>query len=220
MSPIRTAAASLVLLAGFAGAAVAQEARARLDAFTRGITGLEGQFTQRVFDPDGRLTEESRGKVALKVPRQFRWEYAQPFPQLIVADGDQVWIYDPDLEQVTVRRQSYEEQQSPLAALIDPGELDRQFRVSEAPEADALSWLVLEPKQADSAQFREARLGFDASGLARMSVEDTLGQKTEIAFQGWRRDPAFAADAFRFDPPPGVEVVGEQVESAEVTPLR
>lgn len=218
MKPILTSA--VLVLSCLASAASAQDARAQLDAFTDGLRGLEGQFSQRVFDPDGRLTEESEGTVALQVPRQFRWEYTRPFPQLIVADGDQVWIYDPDLEQVSVRPQSYEEQQSPLAVLVDPGELDRQFEVSADGSADGLAWVSLSPRQTDNPQFRSARLGLDGGTLARMSVEDTLGQRTDIAFQGWRRDPAFAAGTFRFDPPPGVDVVGQVLESAEVAPLR
>ncbi len=214
----RIAIAALAL--AFAAPAPAAEARARLDAFTTGLKGLDGGFTQRVFDADGRLTEESSGRVALSQPRQFRWEYVKPFPQLIVADGDQVWIYDPDLEQVTVRRQSHEEQQSPLAALIDPGELDRQFKVSEGGSAQGLDWLVLEPKRSDDAQFRRARLGFGSDGLKRMEIEDALGQRTEIAYDGWRRNPAFAAGMFEYTPPAGVEVVGDPIEHAEVMPLK
>ncbi|MBS7455902.1 LolA family protein [Coralloluteibacterium stylophorae] len=209
-----------VLLAAAAGFAHAQDARARLDAFTQGLEGLDGRFHQRVFDADGRLTEESSGRVALSAPRQFRWEYERPFPQLIVADGDQVWIYDPDLEQVSVRPQSYEEQQSPLAALIDPGELDRQFRVSDGGSADGLHWVVLAPKKAENPQFTEARLGIDAGGLARMTIADPLGQKTEIAFQNWKRDPDFAAGTFHFEPPEDVDIVGQQIDRAEITPLR
>lgn len=195
-------------------------ARDRLYAFTTDLLGLDGDFTQRVYDADGRLTEESSGRVALAQPRQFRWEYLKPFPQLIVADGDQLWVYDPDLEQVTVRKQSLEEQRSPLAALIDPGELDRQFKVGEGGSTQGIDWLVLEPKQAEDAQFKRARLGFDSDGLARMEIEDALGQRTEIVYAGWRRNPVFPAGTFDYTPPEGVEVVGDPIEHAEVMPLK
>ncbi|HEV8693966.1 MAG TPA: outer membrane lipoprotein chaperone LolA, partial [Lysobacter sp.] len=99
-------------------------ARDDLNAFTKGLKGLDGQFAQQVFDPKGKLKESSSGKVALSAPRLFRWEYVKPYPQLIVADGKTVWIYDPDLQQVTKRPQGVEEQNSPLSALIDPGKLD------------------------------------------------------------------------------------------------
>ena len=196
------------------------DARAQLDAFSGGVQGLSAEFRQRVYDPDGRLGEESTGTVQLRAPRQFRWEYLKPFPQLIVADGDHVWVYDPDLEQVNVRNQSYEEQGSPLAVLIDPAELDRQFKVREAGRGQGLEWLELVPHKPDAAPFERARLGFGATGLATMELFDGLGQRTEVSFSGWQRNPAFAADHFRFSPPPGVDVVGEVAESAEVIPLQ
>ena len=120
-----------LLLLLLASPLVHADARAQLDAFSGGVKGLSADFRQRVYDPDGRLGEESTGTVQLRAPRQFRWEYLKPFPQLIVADGDHVWVYDPDLEQVNVRNQSAEENNSPLAVLIDPTELERQFKVKE-----------------------------------------------------------------------------------------
>lgn len=194
-----------------AGLAQAADARAQLDQFTRGLKGLEGQFAQQVTDGNGRVRESSSGSVALSAPRLFRWEYVKPYPQLIVADGRTVWVYDPDLQQVTRRSQGSEEQDSPLAALIDPSRLDRDFLVETAPDANGLSWLQLRPRQADGASFERARLGFsDAGSLARMDIHDTLGQRTTITFSGWTRNPTFAADTFRYTPPAGVDVVGEE----------
>lgn len=194
-------------------------AREKLDAFSGGVQGLSAQFQQRVYDPEGRMTESSSGSVALKAPRQFRWEYTQPFPQLIVADGDHIWIHDPDLEQVNVRNQSYEEQVSPLAVLIDPAELDRQFKVADGGAGQGLEWLELTPRKPDDAPFERARLGFGAAGLATMEMHDGLGQRTEVRFTGWKRNPAFASGTFAFTPPPGTDVVGEVSEGAEVIPL-
>jgi len=202
-----------------ASSVAAQSARERLDAFTRGLQSLQGRFEQRVFDANGQMNEQSQGQVALQAPRQFRWDYEAPFPQTIVADGDQIWIYDPDLEQVTVRKQSYEEQSSPLAVLIDPSEMDRQFDVADMGNAQGLDWVKLTPKSKDAA-FAEARLGFADGHLQRMVMQDNLGQRTEIRFSDWKRNPQLAAERFRFVPPPGVDVVGEVVQQAEVTPLR
>lgn len=201
-------------------AAQAKSARAQLDAFTRGLKGLDGSFSQQVFDPNGRKADSSSGSVRMAAPRQFRWEYRQPAPQLIVADGDHIWIYDPELEQVTVRQQSLEEQDSPLSVLIDPTELDRQYKVSEGGRAEGLDWLVLVPRKADDAPFQKARLGFGAAGLARMELTDGLGQRTVIAFSAWKRNPAFAAGTFRFTPPKGVDVVGSVSPAAQVSPLK
>ena len=194
-------------------------ARERLDAFTGGLQGLSAGFEQKVYAPGGQLNETSTGTVQLKAPRLFRWEYLQPFPNLIVADGDHIWIYDPDLEQVTVRQQSLEEQNSPLAVLIDPGELDRQFTATEAGKAEGLEWLELKPKKADDAPFERARLGLGPQGLARMELFDGLGQRTVMAFAAWKRNPEFAKGTFRFVPPAGVDVVGEVAEGAQVIPL-
>lgn len=200
--------AALVALAGFAGA-VHAGAREDLAAFTRGLKGLQGQFTQQVFDPKGQRKETSRGSVALSAPRLFRWEYVEPYPQLIVADGTHVWVYEPDLQQATRRPQGAEEQNSPLAALVEPARLERDFILVEAGSRDGLDWLELSPRKAEEGGFRSARLGFDDEGLRRMSVVDALGQRTEIEFSGWKRNPGFAKGTFTFVPGEGVDVVGQ-----------
>ncbi|MEQ7892504.1 outer membrane lipoprotein chaperone LolA [Xanthomonas arboricola] len=203
---LRYAVLATALFAGTAFAGARQE----LDTFTRGLKGLDGQFTQQVSDANGRVKERASGRVALSAPRQFRWEYAKPYKQLIVADGKKVWVFDPDLEQVTVRTQGSEEQNSPLVALIDPARLDKQYDVSEeAAPRDGLQWLSLTPKVDTEASFQMASLGFGKDGLARMEVVDAVGQRTAISFSGWKRNPAFAADTFRYTPGKGVDVVGD-----------
>ena len=201
----RWLALALVVTTGAASAA----ARDDLDGFARGLKGLDGQFVQTVYDASGALKERSSGRVALSAPRLFRWEYVKPHPQLIVADGKQVWVFDPDLEQVTVRGQGTAEQDSPLAALIDPARLDRDFRVTEDGSQDGLDWLLLVPKVADQGGFQSARLAFGSTGLVRMEIIDALGQRTEIGFSGWKRNPGFRKGTFTYVPPKGVDVVGE-----------
>lgn len=206
LRPLRYAVLATSLLAGtaFAGA------RAELDTFTKGLKGLDGQFTQQVADSAGKVKERSSGRVALSALRLFRWEYDKPYKQLIVADGRRVWVFDPDLEQATVRAQGAEEQNSPLTALIDPSKLDKQYDVSEEAAArDGLQWLSLTPKVDTEATFQIASLGFNAGGLAKMDVVDAVGQRTTISFTGWKRNPAFAADTFTFTPAKGVDVVGD-----------
>lgn len=199
-------AIAALAVAGFAHAA---DARAQLDQFTRGLKGLQGQFAQQVTDGNGRVRESSSGSVALSAPRLFRWEYQEPYPQLIIADGSRVWVYDPDLEQVTVRPQGEEEQNNPLAALIDPAILERDFVVEEAGSRDGLEWLEIAPRQASDAGFQNARLGFDGDALVTMDVLDALGQRTVIGFSDWRRNPGFDPGTFEFTPPEGVDVVGD-----------
>ncbi|HET8819671.1 MAG TPA: outer membrane lipoprotein chaperone LolA [Xanthomonadaceae bacterium] len=194
---------------GFTGA-VSADARDDLDAFSQGLKGLDGRFTQKVFDDRGQLKETSSGRVALSRPDLFRWEYTKPYPQLIVADGDKVWVHDPDLEQVTVREQGPEERNSPLAALLDPAQREQRFVISEAGTDDGLEWLKLTPKDADDANFRSARLGFGDDGLERMQVTDALGQRTSITFSQWRRNPDFGSGTFSFTPPAGADVIGDR----------
>jgi outer membrane lipoprotein carrier protein len=178
-----------------------------LARFTQGLKGLDGRFTQQVFDANGKKKETSSGRVAMSAPRHFRWEYARPFEQLIVADGKSVWVYDPDLQQVTQRAQGVEEQSSPLAALIDPTRLDKEFLVKDTGTKDGLDWIELRPRNPANASFESARLGFGTAGLARMQVVDPLGQRTELTFSQWKRNPTFAGGTFKFTPPKGVDVV-------------
>lgn len=200
---------ALVLGAALLSTTALAGARDDLKSFTKGLKGLDAQFTQQVYDTAGKLKETSSGRVAMSAPRLFRWEYTKPYPQLIVADGKNVWVYDPDLEQVSVREQGVEEQNSPLTALIDPSKLDQQFNVKEAGPAEGLRWLVLTPKTAGDAGFQSARLGFSDQGLARMEVVDAVDQRTRIDFTGWKRNPTFSGGTFTYTPAKGVDVIGE-----------
>lgn len=182
-------------------------ARDDLNAFTKGLKGLDGQFTQQVFDTRGKQKEQSSGRVAVSAPRLFRWEYTRPYPQLIVADGSTVWVHDPDLQQVSKRPQGAEEANSPLAILLDPSMLDRDFVVREGGTDKGIEWLQLTPRNADAA-FKSAKLGFSDAGLVQMEYVDALGQRTRITFDGWKRNPAFAKGTFVYVPAKGVDVIG------------
>lgn len=203
---------ALITTVGLAAALFASSATAGarddLNAFTKGLKGLDGRFSQQVFDPKGKVKERSSGTVALSAPRLFRWEYAKPYPQVIVADGKHVWVHEPDLGQVTKRPQGAAEQDSPLSALIDPAKLDSRYVVKEEASAQGLNWLSLAPKGNGDASFRTARLGFGKGVLSRMEVVDALGQRTVIEFNGWKRNPRFSTGTFRFVPAKGVDVIG------------
>ena len=196
----------------------ADTARARLDAFARGLDSISGEFEQQVREPKGK-GKTSHGTLALKAPRQFRWEVAAPYRQLIVADGEKVWIYDPDLEQVTVRAQGSEEAHSPLTVLTDLAQLDRDFTASEQGEHEGLTWLRLKSKDKEP-QFDYCDLGFDNTGLERMQFADSLGDVTEIRFSNWRRNAKLPAAEFRFVPPKGVDVIGDPTPAAEAYPIK
>jgi len=196
----------------------ADTARTKLDAFARGLDSISGEFEQQVHEPKGK-GKTSRGTLALKAPRQFRWEVASPYKQLIVADGEKVWIYDLDLEQVTVRAQGSEEAHSPLTVLTDLSQLDRDFSASEQGQRDGLNWLRLKSKDKEP-QFDYCDLGFGNAGLERMEFADSLGDVTEIRFSNWRRNAKLPAGEFRFVPPKGVDVIGDPTPAAEAYPIR
>ena len=204
MKPATSILAAALLLAATAANAGGRD---QLDTFTKGLKGLDGQFSQQVFDARGKQKEASTGRVALSAPRLFRWEYVKPYPQLIVADGTTVWVHDPDLQQVSKRPQGVEEANSPLAILLDPSKLDRDFVVKDAGKVAGVEWLELTPKQAE-APFKSARLGFAKGGLAQMDYVDALGQRTRISFSGWKRNPTFAKGTFVYRPGKGVDVIG------------
>ena len=133
------------------------------------------------------------------------------FRQRVLDPDGRVEEDSPDLEQVQVRPQDAEEQRSPLSALTDPDELERQFIVADGGQSEGLDWVTLEPRDAD-AGFSSGRLGFAEGQLLRMDMTDSLGQRTRIEFSGWKRNSAFAPDTFRFVPPPGVDVIGDAGE--------
>ena len=210
---------SLLVLLTLNSVSAVDTARTRLNAFSADIKAISATFEQHVLDGIGGAGKTSRGSLALKAPRQFRWETTAPYKQLIVADGEKVWIYDPDLEQVTVRAQGTEEAHSPLTVLTDLSQLDRDFNTSEQGEHDGLIWLRLKSKDKEP-QFEYADLGFDASGLEQMAFKDSLGNSTEIHFSNWKRNPQLAGDTFKFTPPKGVDVIGDPTPAAEVHPLK
>jgi len=190
------------------GAQAAGSARVQLDAFAKDLHSLSGSFSQTVYDANGRRGDTSHGTLALRAPRQFRWDTQGPYTQLIVADGSKVWIYDPELEQVTVRDQGSQEAHSPLTVLTDLSQLDRDFKASEQGERDGLEWLRLKSRGKDP-QFEYADIGFDGNAPRRMVFQDTLGNRTEIVFSDWHRNPQLPPDTFVFNPPKGTDVVGE-----------
>lgn len=185
----------------------AQSARQQLDAFARGLKTASVPFQQIVTGPNGEKVQVLQGVMQMKSPNRFRWEYSKPDVQLIVADGRKVWIYEPDLKQVTVKSQDALNQDNPLSALSSPEALDRFYTISELPSKQGVQWLQLLPKRPESSPFDKAWLGFDANGLRSMRLFDNLGQVSEFSFGTWKRNAAIADSRFRFMAPEGVETV-------------
>jgi outer membrane lipoprotein carrier protein len=192
-----------------AGAGQQQGAVADLNGFFDGLHSLSADFQQVVRDPDGKLVQQSTGTVLLARPGRFRWTYETPYSQILVGDGRHVWIYDPDLEQVTVRPFQSTLGDTPAAALTSDRPLKDDFSLRDMGERDGLSWVELTPHKPNTT-FAHIRIGLAKQELAAMELVDNLQQTTRLKFLAVKRNPDVPRDAFVFEPPPGVDVIGDQ----------
>ncbi|MDH4260921.1 MAG: outer membrane lipoprotein chaperone LolA [Gammaproteobacteria bacterium] len=181
-------------------------AASRVEDFLGQLTSLRAEFRQTVTDARGRLLERAEGSVALARPGRFRWDYRVP-EQLIISDGLTVWLYDVELEQVSVRAAGDALAGTPAMLLAGDGDLNGDFEITDAGQQDGLDWSRLTPRREDG-DFREVRLGFAGRELRRMTLFDRLGQTTELELLQVERNPRFDSSLFKFEPPPGVDVVG------------
>ncbi len=198
----RLLGAGLLSLSGTAALAGAGE---RLDAYLSGLDTVAARFEQRLFDEGRNLLEQARGTVLIERPGRFRFDYADP-PQLIVGDGARVWIYDPELAQVTVHDVDVALGSTPAVLLTSERPVAEDFRVEELDAGASVAAFVLEPRAGD-ASFARIRLAFAGGELRRMELVDQFGQTTMLTFHDIRRRPELPADAFTFVPPAGVDVV-------------
>jgi outer membrane lipoprotein carrier protein len=165
-------------------------------------------FEQKIFDRNAKLVQESRGTFSFQRPGRFRWAYVKPYSQLIVGDGARVWIYDEDLQQVTVRRMDKALGSTPAALLAGNNEAVRAFRLSDRGVRDGLEWLDAVPRDSE-ASFDKVSLGFGFSGLEVLELHDTFGQTTRVRFTSFELNPVLDAGSFRFAPPKGADVIGD-----------
>jgi outer membrane lipoprotein carrier protein len=192
--------------------AMPQIARASsLDRFAEFIATTltaSGEFEQRVFDRNKRLVQESRGMLSFSRPGRFRWTYVKPYAQLIVGDGVRVWIYDEDLNQVTIKKLDQALGSTPAALLAGNNEAVKAFKLADRGLRDGLEWLDATPRDKDSS-FTRISLGFGFSGLETMELIDSFGQVTLLRFSAFRRNGPIDAAMFRFSPPKGADVIGD-----------
>lgn len=183
--------------------------RDKLDEFFTQINTMQSAFTQQVIDDKGALRQSSSGNVYLSRPGKFRWEYAAPDKHEIVADGKNVWIYDVELDQVTVKPMTQALSAAPIGMLTQKQAVDKQFNVEEM-EADGskLEWFRLTPKKKDS-DFTTMDLGVSTTGVEEMILGDKFGQQTYIKFEGLRTDIDIDSSRFSFTPPKGADVIGK-----------
>jgi outer membrane lipoprotein carrier protein len=187
------------------------QAQTPLDSYLEHLKTLRTEFSQAVTDSKGRLVQDARGKLVIVRPGRFRWELtptgAGSSPQLMVADGKNLWFYDRDLEQVSVKPASSAISATPAGLLSGDGNIRELFTVAPAGRKDGLDWVVVTPRE-DDADFREARLAFGKSELKRMVLKDKLGQTVNLDFATSERNPPVAEAEVKFTPPPEADVIG------------
>ena len=206
LRPVRVAAGFVAAMV-VGGSAVASGLD-ELHAFLEGTRTAQGKFTQVVTNREGRPTQTSSGTFAFERPGKFRWTYAKPFDQLIVGDGEKVYVYDRDLNQVIVRKLDAALGATPAALLAGDNALEKNFTLTAAGSSDGLAFVDATPRAADS-QFKRIRIGF-ANGLpGKMVLTDAFGNTTDLRFTDVERNPKLAPDLFRFTPPQGADVVGQ-----------
>ncbi|MDE2441162.1 MAG: outer membrane lipoprotein chaperone LolA [Betaproteobacteria bacterium] len=180
----------------------------QLHDFLKSTKTLKAEFAQTVITKSGRKPQQSSGIVAISRPGKLRWEIQKPYPQLVIGDGEKIWIHDPELQQVTVRKAGQAIGGSPAALLSGSNELEKNFTLKDVGEAESLNWVEAMPKANDSG-FERVRLGFSGGDLKAMELLDSFGQTTLVHFSKMERNPALPATTFKFTPPPGTDVVGE-----------
>ncbi len=186
---------------------------ASLKDFFKNTQTLWARFNQVVTDTNGHKLQEVKGSMQLQRPGKFRWDYDKPFVQQIIGDGTKVWLYDPELNQVTVRALDKAMGSSPAALLAGGNEIEKNFNLKSLSNTANLEWVSASPKDKDSG-FESVALGFLTSGankgmLQELELLDSFGNKTKIKLSQWERNGKIDVQQFKFVPPIGADVVGE-----------
>jgi outer membrane lipoprotein carrier protein len=196
-----------VFLMAFANLAAADGVSSLRDFFNN-TTTMRAQFNQVVNDKQGRKEQEVEGTMQLQRPNKFRWDYKKPYEQQIVSDGKQVFLFDTELQQVTIRELSKALGSSPAAMLAGGENVEKSFTLKNATRKDGLAWVLALPKDKESG-FERVLLGFKANKLRKMEIYDSFNHITHITFDEVERNPKLQDSTFLFTPPKGVDVVGE-----------
>jgi outer membrane lipoprotein carrier protein len=210
MRKISLVGALLVIATGALGAApsAAKSGADYLRRFFAEVSSYSAQFNQVVMDEALNPIQESSGTLLIERPNKFRWDYDAPLKQQIVSDGKQIWVYDKDLQQVTVRSLSGGLGDTPAVLLAGKGKLEDSFSVASMGAQGNLEWARLQPKRKDGG-YEDIRVGFEAGKLKVLEMVDGFGQTTRVTLKGAKENTKIDAGKFSFTPPPGVDVVGE-----------
>lgn len=199
----------LLAVAVAAGAAPAGDAAGieRVQAYLDGIDTLRARFAQTIEDANGDAVQSSAGVLTIARPNRFRWDYTEPYEQLVLADGERLWLYDADLEQVTVRKLDESLASTPAMLLSGGGQVGDSFAAGEVTVQGERCSIELLPIKKDT-DFQSVTVEFEGENLSAMTLRDALDNTTRIDFSAIERNPELAADEFGFTPPDGVDVIG------------
>jgi len=175
-------------------------------AFNSSTKTATARFDQEVYDRAGKVVERASGSFAFQRPGKFRWTYDKPHKQVLVGDGQKLWIHDPDLNQVTVKRIDQAISSTPAALLAGKDDITALFTLRDAGTSGGLNWVEATPKEPDTG-FERVRLGLQGKTLAAMELNDQLGGRTLLRFSDLKANAPVAAEAFRFTPPKGADVM-------------
>jgi outer membrane lipoprotein carrier protein len=198
----------LLVLLFFLSCSAYADGVSSLREFYKNTDSMRAKFHQVVNDNKNRKIQEVEGSMQLQRPNKFRWDYNKPYEQQIVSDGKQVFLYDVDLQQVTMRDLSKAIGSSPAAMLAGGDAVEKSFTLKNAVRKDGLTWVLALPKDKDSG-FDRVLLGFKGEKLRKMEMYDSFNHATLITFDDVERNPTLNLETFLFTPPKGVDVVGD-----------
>lgn len=183
------------------------EVEDRLNRAMSSLDNLQADFKQTLLDDNKKIIQQSSGKVSIQRPGKFLWAYEKPYEQQIIADGKELWVYDVDLDQATVKPMETGLASAPIMVLMKQQKVESEFEVNEVGQHKFLYWVELIPKSSDM-EYSKIYIGMEGEVIKAMELRDNFGQSTQIVFENQRNNMVFNPDTFKFTPPPGVDVFG------------
>ena len=197
----------IALIASLSLPAWAEDAEQRLKAALKNMDNLSAEFKQTLLDEDKNIVQQSSGTLALQRPGKFAWIYTEPFEQRIIADGSELWVYDVERDQVTVKPMDESISNAPIMILMKESGVTQQFNIIEVGQRKFLFWVELEP-QAKDLEYQRIFIGLEGGNVRAMELQDQFGQSTQIVFDNLRVGVVHNPATFKFVPPEGVDVYG------------
>lgn len=193
----------------------AEDSSDPLQDFLADFKSMESNFVQRLINEKGEELERTEGILYMQQPGKFHWSYEIPYTQKIISDGDVLWIFDEDLEQLTIRKMGNAIEQTPAGIILGNNDISEHFVLVHMGVIEQHDWIELTPKKLE-AQYQNIRLGFENSKLSMMIIVDNLGQTTRIDFLDVKKNTELSPSLFEFETPEGVDVIDEREINNEV----